>query len=323
MKLNKQDFASLCNRVGKEYILRRCKLQTKFNSSRYKSEFFSFKWRILPAIFKLFLRLFFLKKIALRNTIECRVEKVDVFLRNLPVVFHGFSILQLSDIHVESIVDNGKRVRQMISEVDFDLCVITGDFTAGYVMRGDVTVNKMRELVEMIQCRFGIVAVLGNYDIIEMVTPLEELGVRILLNESLPIKQGNDAIWIAGVDDPHFFEMHNLKRALHGIRSEATKILLSHSPEIISDASNSGVDYYISGHTHGGQICLPGGLPVVTNCRCDRKYSSGAWRYRDMTGYTSRGVGVSRIQARFFCPPEITLHRLIAGKCRKQNNRSK
>ena len=233
-------------------------------------------------------------------------------------MFHGFSILQLSDIHIESIVDGCKRLKQTISEVDFDICVITGDFRSGGVNSVDVTVNKVRELVDMIQCRFGIVAVLGNYDIIEMVTPLEELGVRILLNESLQIKLGSDVIWIAGVDDPHFFKMHNLNRALHGICSYSTKILLSHSPEIIRDASNLGVDYYISGHTHGGQICLPGGLPIITNCQCERKYSSGAWRYRNMAGYTSRGVGFSRVQARFFCPPEITIHRLMSGKLLNQ-----
>ena len=318
MVLNNQDLASLYNRVGKEYILRRCKLQDKFKSSRCRSGFFNLQWRILPTIFRLFLRLFFLKKIAIRNTIEYRVEKVDVFLRNLPQAFYGFSILHLSDIHIESIVDKCERLRQMISEVDFDLCVITGDFRSGGAKSVDVTVNKVRELVGMIQCRFGIVAVLGNYDIIEMVTPLEELGVKILLNESLPIKLGSDVIWIAGVDDPHFFRMHNINSALHGICSDRTKILLSHSPEIIKDASDLDVDYYLSGHTHGGQICLPNGLPVITNCQCKKKYSSGAWRYRNMAGYTSRGVGFSRVQARFFCPPEITIHRLMSGKLLNQ-----
>ena len=316
MVLNKQDFTSLCNRVGKEYISRRCKLQTRFISSCYKSVFSRLLWEILIVIYKLFLRLFFLEKIAIRNTIEYRVEKVDVFLRNIPEVFHGFSILQLSDIHIESIVDNGKRLRQVISAQDFDLCVITGDFRCGDVENCNVTMDMVRGLVEMLQCKFGIVAVLGNYDIIEIVPPLEELGVKILLNESLPIKLGSDVIWIAGVDDPHFFRMHNLKLALQGICSKSTKILLSHSPEIIKDASDLDVDYYLSGHTHGGQICLPNGLPVITNCRCRRKYSSGAWRYRNMSGYTSRGVGVSRVQARFFCPPEITLHRLMSWKCR-------
>ena len=84
MVLNKQGFASLYDRVGKEYILRRCKLQDKFKYSRYRLEFIHFQWRILSTIFKLFLRLFFLKKIAIRNTIEYKVEKIDVFLNNLP-----------------------------------------------------------------------------------------------------------------------------------------------------------------------------------------------------------------------------------------------
>ena len=69
----------------------------------------------------------------------------------------------------------------------------------------------------------------------------------------------------------------------------------------------------LCGHTHGGQICLPGGVPVMTNADCPRKYCVGAWRYHGMHGYTSRGTGVSMVDVRLNCPPEVTLHRLRRG----------
>jgi hypothetical protein len=85
---------------------------------------------------------------------------------------------------------------------------------------------------------------------------------------------------------------------------------LAHSPEPYRLAAHAGFDLMLSGHTHGGQICLPGGIALMTNADCPRRFCKGAWRYHTMQGYTSVGSGSSVVGVRFNCPPEMTLHQL-------------
>jgi predicted MPP superfamily phosphohydrolase len=89
-------------------------------------------------------------------------------------------------------------------------------------------------------------------------------------------------------------------------------ILLSHTPEIYRQAAHAQFSVMLCGHTHGGQICLPGGYPLTLDAKCPRYLGAGPWRYHNMVGYTSRGSGTSIVKARFNCLPEITLHRLRA-----------
>ena len=96
------------------------------------------------------------------------------------------------------------------------------------------------------------------------------------------------------------------------IPADATSILLAHSPEIFRHAAYAGFDLMLSGHTHAGQICLPGGRPLMCNARCPRYVCAGAWRFEQLQGYTSAGSGVSVVDVRFNCPPEVTLHVLRA-----------
>jgi predicted MPP superfamily phosphohydrolase len=87
-------------------------------------------------------------------------------------------------------------------------------------------------------------------------------------------------------------------------------VLISHTPEIYRQAAHADFDLLLSGHTHGGQICLPGGIPITLDSALPRSLGSGPWKYHDMIGYTSVGAGTSILPARFNCPPEITLHHL-------------
>ena len=121
---------------------------------------------------------------------------------------------------------------------------------------------------------------------------------------------GEQCIYLAGVDDAHFYRADNIEKAVTGIPSHEFSILLSHTPEIYRQAALAEFNLLLSGHTHGGQICLPGGFPITLGSVLPRHMGSGPWKYRDMIGYTSVGAGSSVVPVRFNCPPEITLHHL-------------
>ena len=158
-----------------------------------------------------------------------------------------------------------------------------------------------------------VYAVLGNHDSITMVPDLEALGIRVLLNECVAINRGQASIYLAGVDDAHFYRADNIEKAAAGIPQGCVSVLLSHTPEIYSQAAHTGFDLMLSGHTHGGQICLPGGLPILLEADLPRAFGAGAWRHAGMAGYTSVGTGSSVVPVRFNNRPEMTLHQLVCG----------
>ena len=190
-------------------------------------------------------------------------------------------------------------------------CVMTGDYRArtyGHIDRALAGLERLRA-----QLGEKVYAVLGNHDSIHMLLPMESLGIRMLVNEHAVLTRGDDSLYLVGIDDPHYFRADNLEKAMLRIPDGATRILLSHSPEMYQHAACAGVDLMLCGHTHGGQICLPGGFPLMCNARCPRTLCSGAWQYQGLQGYTSRGAGTSVVDVRFNCPPEVTIHALRRG----------
>jgi predicted MPP superfamily phosphohydrolase len=143
-----------------------------------------------------------------------------------------------------------------------------------------------------------------------MIPGLEEMGIRMLLNECENISRGDQLIYLAGIDDAHYYRVDNIEKAASEIPDNGFSILLSHTPEIYRQAAHAGFDLLLSGHTHGGQICLPGSIPITLDSVLPRHMGSGPWKHRDMVGYTSVGVGTSVVPVRLNCLPEITLHHL-------------
>lgn len=251
---------------------------------------------------------------ARRNCFDYRLERNDVYLPDLPVAFDGYTILHLSDLHADGLVDEGEGIQRIVKTVPCDLAVLTGDFSFEDVAEHyEQCLETLVPIIDSISTQDGIFGILGNHDFLEMVPVLERLGVQMLLNDAVQLQRGTAEIVLAGVDDPHFYKCHDLQKTLSEVTSDQFVILLSHSPEIACEASGHGVDFYLCGHTHGGQICLPGRIPMFTNTSCCRSYLSGSWNCGAMQGYTSRGTGFSLTAARFFCPPEITLHTLHRG----------
>lgn len=245
------------------------------------------------------------------NSRRLNITSNHFHVPDLPEPFEGFRILHLTDLHVDMDEANLQAVIDRITPLEYDLCVLTGDYrrlTWGPV---DEALEGMAQLRDAIQG--DAYAVLGNHDSIRMVPALEDMGYRLLMNEHTPIHRNGETIYLAGVDDAHFYKVHNLHRAGDDIPLGNISILLSHTPEIFREAAHAGYDIFLCGHTHGGQICLPGGIPVTLDSDCPRALGRGHWRMNGMQGYTSPGSGTSVINVRLNCPPEVTIHTLTRG----------
>ena len=303
------DFNSVAARLGPSLLRQRLHRQANLRARLiHQGEGPLAVERVIP-VDHLITRLLRFTGFAARGRANClRIETVtrDQPLANLPTAFDGFRLLHLSDLHLDCVEGFTDRLVDLIAHTPHDLAVITGDFAdhpAGYFhdCLGDI-----RRIAGALGP--GTLAVLGNHDIIEIVPHLEEAGLRVLLNENTPVERHGEKLWLAGIDDPHFYRTHDLEAARRGIPQGACSILLSHSPETFEDARHYGFNFMLAGHTHGGQICLPGGIALVRNGRCPPAQFVGAWSHHGLHGYTTPGTGSCGVAARFNCPPEITVH---------------
>jgi predicted MPP superfamily phosphohydrolase len=268
-------------------------------------------WYSVHAMMRLALRLCGLYARGQRNAERVELRRNLITSARLPNAFEDFSILHLSDLHVEMSRAAMVCVGELVVGLDYDICVLTGDYRAGTFGPYQESLTAMEPLIGRL--RGPIYGVLGNHDTIRMTPGLEDMGVSMLLNESVRIERAGAAIHVAGIDDAHFFRVDNIEKAAADIPVDDFSILLSHTPEIYRQAAHAGFDAILSGHTHGGQICLPGSIPITLDATLPREFGSGAWKYNDMSGYTSCGAGSSVLPVRLNCPPEITLHTLRRG----------
>lgn len=307
----------LRERLSEDHLSKRLIRQTEHITMRFgvrEIRVFQFYWEnfdLMPKALGVLLRMAGLLEWARKNALGYRVLRHDMPIRRLPEAFEGYRVLHLSDLHIDEIRDGADSLCEMVADLEYDLCVLTGDYRFDTHGVFDETIAGMDRLMGSLNAPDGVIGILGNHDFIEMVPGLETMGIRLLLNEALPIERGADRIWLVGLDDAHYYQVDDLERAAAGIDSADAKILLVHSPEVIEQAEAHGVDLYLCGHTHGGQVCLPGRIPIIGNARCPRKMLSGRWSHGGMQGYTHRGTGASGIPVRINCPPEIVLHRLI------------
>ncbi len=242
------------------------------------------------------------------NTLNFRVIHNTIELPHLPAAFDGYTLLHLSDLHADMYPPTIEALVRRIEGMRYDAVILTGDYRAWTFGEIERSMEGMSELCDHLTG--PVYGVLGNHDTIRMVPELEAMGIQMLLNESIAIEREGEAIHLAGIDDAHYYRVDNIEKAADGIPLSSVAILLSHTPEIYRQAAHAGFDLLFCGHTHGGQICLPGGFPLTLDARCPRRLGSGAWRHVQMQGYTSAGAGTSIVEVRLNCPPEITLHTL-------------
>ncbi len=261
--------------------------------------------------FEFFLKTTGLYKRGVRNALDIELRQVTLEFDNLPAVFDGYRILQISDPHIDAMPELPQRISQLIKAADVNLCVLTGDYR--FRVHGDFTrvSEGFDELIPAITAEDGTVAILGNHDSAEMVPMFESLGVRVLVNQTISVSREDSLLHVTGVDDAYYYYTDDARTALE-YAPDGFRVALVHSPELVIPAAVAGVDLYLTGHTHGGQVCLPGGIPLITHSLADKRFATGLWRLENMTGYTSRGAGVSGLPIRFNCPGEVTVFTLKA-----------
>ncbi|WP_348267824.1 metallophosphoesterase [Edaphobacter paludis] len=248
-----------------------------------------------------------------KNTERIQVRHNVIELAGIPTLFDGYTMLHITDLHADMNPGPIQRLIEILPNVAYDICVMTGDFRGQTFGPFDAALEGLASVRKHLP--MPVYAVLGNHDTIRMVPEIEAMGIRMLLNESVTLVRRDQRIYLAGIDDAHYYRADNIQKAASSIPRDEISILLSHTPEVYRQAAHAGFRVMLSGHTHGGQICLPGSIPITLDSVLPRRMGAGSWRYGDMTGYTSVGVGSSIAPVRFNCLPEITLHHL-----RKKNS---
>jgi hypothetical protein len=301
----------LAQRLGRVHLRQRLGLESEHEAQVFRrgTHFFHLEnWYPAHAVIRASLSLVGLHGRGRRNALKIRIVHNEVRLAALPAAFEGYTILHLSDLHLDMSEDFVDALIERVRAADYDLCVLTGDYryrTRGPYEPALAGLARLRPYLTE-----PVYAVLGNHDSIRMVPGMEDLDIRVLLNESVRLERHGAMIHLAGIDDAHYYRVDNLHKAANDIPQEAVSLLLSHTPEPFRNAAHADFKLMLCGHTHGGQICLPGGIPLITDADCPRAYVRGPWRYHDLVGYTSVGAGSSIVDVRLNCLPEITLHRL-------------
>ncbi len=304
--------AALETRIGRVHLRQRLGLESDYEAHVFRrgTHFFHLEnWYSIHALIRVSLTLLGLHGRGRRNVLRIQLRDNPVELATLPAPFDGYTLLHLSDLHLDLSDRYLASLIERVQGVRYDACVLTGDFrfrTFGPHAPALAALERLRP-----HLADPAYAVLGNHDTIKMVPPMEALGIHVLMNESVRLERQGAAIYLAGIDDAHYYRTHSFHRAAHDIPADACAILLSHTPEPYRHAAHAGFCLMLSGHTHGGQICLPGGVPILTDSDAPRAFARGPWRFHDLVGYTSVGCGSSIVDVRLNCLPEVTLHRLI------------
>ena len=256
----------------------------------------------------------------LRAPRDLRAEDVDVPIDGLPEAFDGYRIAVLADLHHHPVLNRGIVARAVAESMRWtpDLVALLGDYGLSFEGFDGVShrlyaagLASLRELLAPVRAPDGIVGVLGNHDHFGGVAPLTrraiaDMGVTLLENSALHLSREGASLVVAGVGDADLGVV-DLARARDGALPDTPTVVLSHSPDgVLALEPGHRVDVVLSGHTHGGQVVIPGWGAILTMSRvCRRRMASGWVPNARAPLYVSRGIG-TQIPLRFWCPPELT-----------------
>ncbi len=242
------------------------------------------------------------------------VESVQIPLKKLKPALEGFKIVHMSDFHLHPYtqIDLIRQAVATANQLNPDLVVLTGD----YVQQGADSIFELAPVLAALNARYGIFTSLGNHDLwtnrTVVQTGLKEARLPLLLNQGVTLNVGGTPLYLAGLDDAWSGEP-DLAAAMANYPGDTPAILLAHEPDLADTfAQDERIGLQLSGHSHGGQVRLPGlGAPILPYL--GKKYDQGLYRVGEMWLYTTRGIGLGPVPIRFNCPPEITEITLIRG----------
>jgi predicted MPP superfamily phosphohydrolase len=236
--------------------------------------------------------------------------RTDVALPHWPKEANGLRIGQLSDFHADydQAVARTAHAAYLLMKEQPDLVFVTGDYVSSHLTRRFLapTISALKPLIKAPR---GAFVIMGNHDhwgnnAQKASSLFAELGFTVLNNNSAPIV-GVPGAYLIGLDDA-WCGMMDVDKALHRVPKNAHKIVALHEPDFADSIGEGGFDLQISGHSHGGQVRIPG-LPVLHVPAYAKKYPEGLQQAKHHLVYTTRGVGMVGPQFRAFCPPEVTI----------------
>ncbi|HLY59459.1 MAG TPA: metallophosphoesterase [Terriglobia bacterium] len=239
------------------------------------------------------------------------ISRMDIWLDRLAAAHNGLRIAHLTDIHhsLFTPLEFVQRAVKMANLLRPDLVALTGD----YVTLSPTYIWPMAQMLGKLRAPMGVFAVLGNHDFKvdadEITRALRAQRIRVLRNAHYPLRARGATLWVVGVDDL-WWGADDLDAALDSVPERDPKILLCHNPMGIHRAATRGIDFMISGHTHGGQVRLPVVGSVRGNSKLGERFVDGWNRLNGTQIYISRGIGRSVVPLRLNCPPEIACFRL-------------
>ena len=255
------------------------------------------------------------------------LEPFDLRVTELKLPGPAFSsdrplrIVQLADLHVERLTKREDEILSHLSTLQPDLIVLTGDYVNYDYAREPRAIQEARTFLSQVHAPMGVYAIPGSkfVDAPETMTELfTGLDITVLTDQAQTLPVGNGVLYLAGVKiDRSGHDRTVLSELMQQAPPGAFSLLLYHSPDLIEAAAENGVDLYLAGHTHGGQVRFPFIGAVITLSAYGRKYASGLHTLGPTTLYTSRGLGMEGLhlpRTRLLCPPEILLVELGAAQ---------
>jgi len=255
---------------------------------------------------------------------QVTVSNLNLHFTNLPAELDGFTILHLSDLHTRKFGLLEKRTKSLISSLSFDICVVTGDLATS-----PKALPHIQRMLGSTNRDFPVYIVPGNseykpwVDTNDILQACEDQGFIVIVNSSTEIKYNNSSFVLVGLDDA-YSRMDDVPAAFDKVDERDFVIALSHCPSVVDDLICHGASLVLSGHTHGGQLRIPGIGVLWSHMRRNEKLNDGYYPPDQLSEYlgfdvgeaklfVNRGLGTSRIHMRMNCKPEIALLRLCAG----------
>lgn len=245
------------------------------------------------------------------NSKKLELVQETIILPDLPEPFDGFRILHLTDLHLPRHSQRATELLAIAEATEPDLICLGGDYAYTALSMPEVDA-----FLQEIHARWPAVAIYGNADYRPDIRNVHRAHwaeiVPFLENSALCLERQGACLWVVGVGDPHKGR-DSLLTAITMVPPDAPVILLAHSPDIILRSLDPRIRLVLSGHTHGGQICLPNGKALYSNTKVSRLFASGRHDVDGTILYVSRGIGSTRLPIRYGCLPEVTVFTLKRG----------